>query len=76
MDMRPGAVGGSSRLLPPSPGTRLFDHLIRLEEERRRNREAKGLGSLEVDDQLELGELLHRQVLWLGALANAPRPER
>ena len=30
--------------------------------------EAERLGGLEVDDQLELGRLLHRQVGWLLAL--------
>src|SRR5215831_5617771 len=44
------------------------EHFIRLEEQRWWHGEAKGLGSLEVDDQLELGELLHGQVPWLGAL--------
>jgi hypothetical protein len=28
----------------------------------------RGLGGLEVDDQLELYRLLHRQVRWLGIL--------
>src|SRR2546428_13020634 len=40
----------------------LFDHLIRLEEDRRGNGEAEGLRSLEVDHQLEFDGLLHRQV--------------
>jgi hypothetical protein len=35
----------------------LFDHLIRPLEERRRDRQAEGLGGLEIDDQLELGGL-------------------
>src|SRR5215211_6858674 len=39
-----------------------LDHLVRLEEKARRNREAEGLGSLEVDDQLELHRLLHGEV--------------
>jgi hypothetical protein len=38
------------------------DHLVRLEEERRRDGEAQGLGGLEVDDQLERRGLLHGQV--------------
>jgi hypothetical protein len=36
------------------------DHLIRLEQDRRGNREPEGVGSLEVDDQLKLGGLLDR----------------
>ena len=38
------------------------NHLVRLEEEGRGNREAERLGRLEVDDQLELRRLLHGQV--------------
>src|SRR5262249_498002 len=43
------------------------DHLIRLEEKRRRNREPERFGGLEVDDQPELHGLLYRQVSGLGA---------
>src|SRR5262249_52628836 len=45
-----------------TPCTSLSDHLVRLEEERRGNREAERFGGLEVDDQLELRGLLHGQV--------------
>src|SRR5207245_1440358 len=45
----------------------LSDHLIRLEEDMWGNRQPERLGSLEVDDQLELHRLLHRQVGGLGA---------
>jgi hypothetical protein len=49
-----------------------FDHLIRPLQERRRNRQAEeGLGALEVDDQLELGRLLNRQVGGLGAFEDS-----
>src|SRR5882724_13608393 len=44
------------------------DHLIRLEEERRGNREPERLSGLEIDDQLELRRLLHRQVGGLSPL--------
>ena len=37
----------------------------------RRHVEAERLGGLEIDDQLELGRLLHRQVGWLLALEDA-----
>ena len=43
------------------------DHLVRLEEEGWGNRDPKGLGSLEVDDQFELGGLLYGQVRRRGA---------
>ena len=45
-----------------SPRACLLDHLIRLEEERRGDREAERLGRLEVDDQLERSRPLHGQV--------------
>ena len=38
----------------------LLDHLIRPLQERRRHREAEGLGGLEVDDQVEYGRFLDR----------------
>src|SRR5215475_4386961 len=49
-------------------GAPLFDHLIGPCEERRWNRQAECLGGLQVDDQLELGGLLHRQIGRFGAL--------
>ena len=48
----------------------LLDHLVRLEEEHRGDREAKRLCGLEVDDELELHGLLDGQVRGLGALQN------
>jgi hypothetical protein len=39
------------------------DDLVGLEEERRRHREAQGLGSCEVQDQISLRGLVHRQIL-------------
>src|SRR5512134_3522916 len=42
--------------------TLLFDDLIRPRQQRRRDREAKGLGGLEIDHELELGGLLDRQI--------------
>ena len=44
-----------------------FDHLIGAGKQRRRDDEAKCLGSLKVDDQLELGRLLDGQVDRLNA---------
>src|SRR5881409_3903570 len=53
-------------VLPPC--TCLLDHLVRQEQERRRNRDSQGLGGLEVEDQFELRGLLHGQVRRRGAL--------
>ena len=47
---------------------RSLDYLIRPLQERRWNREAEGLGRLEVDDELEFLGLLDREVARLGAL--------
>ena len=56
----------AARRAEPEPlGTRggpSLDHLIRPLQERRRDREAEGLGGLEVDHELELRRLLHRQI--------------
>src|ERR1700738_4318724 len=46
----------------------LLDHLVGDREEPRRKGQAERLGGLEVDSELELGWLLHRQVRGLGAL--------
>ena len=51
---------GSSSGPLPSPGVRLLEHLLRPDEERRRQRDPERLGGLEVKDQLELRGLLHR----------------
>ena len=44
------------------PCTSLLDHLVRLEEKRRGDREPERLGGLEIDNQLEFHGLLHREV--------------
>jgi hypothetical protein len=49
----------------------LSDHLVRLKQERRGDGEAQFLRGLEVDDQLELRGLLHRQVGGFGSLQDA-----
>ena len=46
----------------------LLDDLVGPLEQRLRDGEPERLGGLEVDDQLELGGLLHGQVGGLGAL--------
>src|SRR5215211_5396917 len=40
----------------------LFDHLVGAAAQRQRNSDAERLGGLEVDDQLDLGGLLHRKI--------------
>src|ERR1700737_1140366 len=54
----------------PKPPFSWIDHLIRPQQERLGNRQAEGLGGLEVDDQLELRRLLDREVGGLGAVEN------
>jgi len=49
----------------------LLDHLIGLKQQRRGNAQAEGFGGLEIDGQLKLHRLLHRQVPWLGAFQDA-----
>src|SRR5262249_44784424 len=48
-----------------------FDHLVGAADKRQRDREAERSGSLEIDDQLDLGGLLHGQVSRLFTLENA-----
>jgi hypothetical protein len=49
-----------------SGGGPSFDDLIRLQEQRRRDHQAKGLGGLEIDDELEGRGLLDGKVAGLG----------
>src|SRR6185436_19965737 len=49
----------------------LLDYLIRAREHRRRDREPKSLGGLEVDDQLELSRLQDRQLRRRSTLEDA-----
>lgn len=50
----------------------LFDHLIGAAEQRQRHVDAERLGGLEIDDHLDLGEPLHRQIGGLLAFQDAP----
>src|SRR5262249_4478143 len=45
-----------------------LDYFVGPHQERLRNRQAQRLGGLEVDDELEHGWLLDRQITWSGAL--------
>src|SRR5262249_41505232 len=51
----------------------LFDHLVGTRQQCRGNFESERLRGLQVDDELELRRLLHRQVTGLLALENARR---
>src|SRR5262249_22912297 len=57
-----GRLNGAGARRPRDGREGLFDHLVGAGEKRLRYREAKRLGGLEVDDQLELGRLLNRQI--------------
>src|SRR5262249_30875082 len=66
-----GCVPCCIRSIPaPFLLVRLSDHLVREDEEVRRQRQAEFLGRLEVNDQRKLHGLLHREVGWRGAFQN------
>src|SRR5947208_2060817 len=58
--------GGPNGPIPSSFARPSLDHLVGALQQRLRHGEAKRLGGLQVDDQLELDRLLHRQVGGLG----------
>ena len=61
-------MSGNHHFEPPFTS---FDHLVGAGEQRRRHGEAEHPGSLEIDDQLDLGGLLNRQITGLFAFENA-----
>jgi len=54
----------------------LFDHLTGASEQRRRHVEAEGFRGLEVDDEIEFGRGLHRQICRLLALERTIRRQQ
>ena len=48
----------------------LFDHLVGTREQRGRYGEAERLGSSEIENELELGRLLHGQIARFGSFEN------
>jgi len=47
-----------------------FNHLVGAQQERLRDRQAKRLGGIQIDDEIEFGRLLDRDVAWLGPSQN------
>src|ERR1700687_1545576 len=69
-DRASNAPQSLSRKAPPVPCAS-FDHLVGAIEQLERDFEAERFGGLEIDDQLELGGLLHREI---GRLFSANYP--
>src|SRR3989442_9124886 len=68
-DAPPGLLtAGWPGVQSPGCAAALLDHLIRPQQQRRRDREAERLGGLHVDDQLEFRRLLDGEIGGLGAL--------
>ena len=65
------AVGQFRTLAVQRKQRLLFDDLVGAREQHRRKVEAERLGSLEIDDEFELGRLQHRKVGRLVALENS-----
>jgi hypothetical protein len=65
---RPAMHIARNQSLPGGVTAFSLDHLVGAQQERLRNGEPERLGGLEIDGQIELRGLLHRQVSRLGAL--------
>ena len=62
---------GQQETPAPQQTASLFDQFVGAAEKRQRHGKAERLGGLEIDDQLDVGGLLHRQIRGLLALENA-----
>ena len=69
--MARGVLADISQVSPISRGAQLFDHLGGAQQNRWRYGKAKRLGGLAVQDHLELGRELHREIARLLAAQNA-----
>ncbi len=61
------SIQSYDRVSQPPERSRLFDHLVRPEQHRLRNRQADLFRRFEIDNQLEFRRLLNRNVRWLCA---------
>src|SRR5262245_2535786 len=68
-DVGPPTVTSPSAHAGPRYGS--LDYFIRPPQQRRRDRQAEGLGGLEVDDQLELGWAFNGEVAGFGTLEDS-----
>jgi hypothetical protein len=66
----PGAAVSRCSKMRDKGMLNLFNDLVGAAEEQEWHGKAERLSGLEVDDQLDLGGLSHRQVSWLLALEN------
>jgi hypothetical protein len=68
---KPGEAECCSQKLAALVEHRLLNHLVGPQQDRLRNRKTESLGGFDIENELELGGLLDREISWVRSLENS-----